>query len=252
MILRRLSQSLKEQNWTAIWIEFILLIAGVFLGIQVANWNEQRQSRAQERELLQRLKIEINQNIASAHEKAIFFETVYASADRTHAFLGGDASCERDCWQRVVDVFFASQWRDLRPTRDAYDEMERLGFPRETRMKIALTTYYGLYDSMVTITSELPEYRTMVRSSIPPKTQLKLWSTCHRIEGMSEMLAADCPALMSERESSELLERLRADPGLRPALAYWMSTVALLRPALDQQVAGAQAVITAIDSELRN
>lgn len=42
MILRRLSQSLKEQNWTAIWIEFVLLVDGVFLGIQVANWNEGR------------------------------------------------------------------------------------------------------------------------------------------------------------------------------------------------------------------
>ena len=31
MILRRLTQSLKEQNWTAIWIEFILLVTGVFL-----------------------------------------------------------------------------------------------------------------------------------------------------------------------------------------------------------------------------
>ncbi len=37
MILRRFSQSLKEQNWTAIGIEFVLLVLGVFLGIQVAN-----------------------------------------------------------------------------------------------------------------------------------------------------------------------------------------------------------------------
>jgi hypothetical protein len=34
MILRRLTQSLKAQNWTAIWIEFVLLAVGVFLGIQ--------------------------------------------------------------------------------------------------------------------------------------------------------------------------------------------------------------------------
>jgi hypothetical protein len=26
MILRRLTQSLKQQNWTAIWIEFVLLV----------------------------------------------------------------------------------------------------------------------------------------------------------------------------------------------------------------------------------
>ena len=40
MILRRFSEALKQQNWAAIAIEFVLLVAGVFLGIQVANWNE--------------------------------------------------------------------------------------------------------------------------------------------------------------------------------------------------------------------
>ena len=55
MILRRLSQSLKEQNWTAIWIEFILLVVGVFLGIQVANWNAAQQDKKREAEFIARL-----------------------------------------------------------------------------------------------------------------------------------------------------------------------------------------------------
>ena len=42
MIVRRAANALKEQNWTTILIEFVLLVAGVFLGIQAANWNEQR------------------------------------------------------------------------------------------------------------------------------------------------------------------------------------------------------------------
>lgn len=46
MLLRRLAQNLREQNWTAITIEFVLLVLGVFLGIQVANWNEERIERA--------------------------------------------------------------------------------------------------------------------------------------------------------------------------------------------------------------
>ena len=42
MILRRFTTALKQQNWTTILIEFVLLVGGVFLGIQAANWNEQR------------------------------------------------------------------------------------------------------------------------------------------------------------------------------------------------------------------
>ena len=55
MIMRRLAANLREQNWTAIAIEFVLLVLGVFLGIQVANWNEQRREHALEAEYIARL-----------------------------------------------------------------------------------------------------------------------------------------------------------------------------------------------------
>ena len=65
MILRRLSRLLKEQNWTAIWIEFVLLVAGVFLGIQAANWNAARVDRIEYEAALGRLGAEIDINLAA-------------------------------------------------------------------------------------------------------------------------------------------------------------------------------------------
>ena len=41
MILRRFPQS-AYQNWTAITIEFVLVVLGVFFGILAANWNVER------------------------------------------------------------------------------------------------------------------------------------------------------------------------------------------------------------------
>ena len=68
MILRRLSQSLKTQNWTAIWIEFVLLVAGVFLGIQVANWNEARGGQRAYNDAKTRLAEESAETLQSAAE----------------------------------------------------------------------------------------------------------------------------------------------------------------------------------------
>ena len=65
MILRRLSQSLKEQNWSAICVEFVLLVVGVFLGIQVANWNAARVDHMEYEAALGRLGAEIDINIAA-------------------------------------------------------------------------------------------------------------------------------------------------------------------------------------------
>jgi hypothetical protein len=33
MILRRITQHVREQNWTAIAIDFVIVVTGVFIGI---------------------------------------------------------------------------------------------------------------------------------------------------------------------------------------------------------------------------
>ncbi len=55
MLLRRITQHVKDQNWFAVFIDFLIVVVGVFIGIQVANWNEERAERALEKEYLERI-----------------------------------------------------------------------------------------------------------------------------------------------------------------------------------------------------
>ncbi len=48
MILRRVIAHFRKQEWTAIAIDFLIVVAGVFVGLQVNNWNEARAERASE------------------------------------------------------------------------------------------------------------------------------------------------------------------------------------------------------------
>ena len=54
MILRRVSAHFRKQEWTAIALDFVIVVAGVFIGLQVANWNAVRQAE-QELGVIQRL-----------------------------------------------------------------------------------------------------------------------------------------------------------------------------------------------------
>ncbi len=63
MIFRRLAQHLREQNWTAIFIEFVLLVLGVYLGIQAQQWQSDIEGRKSERAYLQRLLTDIDLSI---------------------------------------------------------------------------------------------------------------------------------------------------------------------------------------------
>ena len=40
MILRRVASALKRQDWVVVLIEFVLVIAGVLIALQINNWNE--------------------------------------------------------------------------------------------------------------------------------------------------------------------------------------------------------------------
>ena len=45
MILRRLGEHLKQQHWTGVFIELVIVVLGVFIGMQVSNWNAARVER---------------------------------------------------------------------------------------------------------------------------------------------------------------------------------------------------------------
>ncbi len=66
MILRRIASALKAQQWTTVIIEFVLVIFGVLIALQVNNWNEARLEKAREQAALDRLQHEFSEILSSA------------------------------------------------------------------------------------------------------------------------------------------------------------------------------------------
>jgi hypothetical protein len=52
MLLRRMTQHVKNQNWFAVGLDFLIVVIGVFVGLQVNNWNEARAEAEQAYDLL--------------------------------------------------------------------------------------------------------------------------------------------------------------------------------------------------------
>jgi len=65
MLLRRITEHVETQNWTAIGIDFFIVVMGVFIGIQVANWNDASQARRDYQEAVIRFEDEMRANIES-------------------------------------------------------------------------------------------------------------------------------------------------------------------------------------------
>jgi len=55
MILRRLSESIRKQDWFTVVLEILIVVIGIFIGLQADDWNRARLQQAEENEYLTRL-----------------------------------------------------------------------------------------------------------------------------------------------------------------------------------------------------
>ena len=61
MLLRRITKHVKDQNWFAVSLDFLIVIAGILIAFQITNWNEARRASANERALLVQLQEEFEE-----------------------------------------------------------------------------------------------------------------------------------------------------------------------------------------------
>ncbi len=68
MLLRRVIEHVRAQNWTAVGIDFCIVVIGILLALQISEWNEARQDRARERAYLTRIAAELSQSISDIED----------------------------------------------------------------------------------------------------------------------------------------------------------------------------------------
>ena len=81
MILRRFMTHVSDQNWLAVGLDFAIVVFGVYIGLQLGNWDDAREERDRERAILQRLHVDFEQ---------LELLDTYAAATAEQGFRGAD------------------------------------------------------------------------------------------------------------------------------------------------------------------
>ena len=63
MLLRSINHHVRQQNWFAVWVDFLIVVIGVFVGLQAQEWSNARADRNAERAAIERLIVEYRQNL---------------------------------------------------------------------------------------------------------------------------------------------------------------------------------------------
>jgi len=227
MILRRLSQSLREQNWTAIVIEFVLLVVGVFLGIQVGNWNQERELRNKSAVFTARLRDDMAYERWSLQVQISYYASVQKYAEMALGDLYGQRPLGDE--QFVISAYRASQYLFLDRARATYDELVSTGtiglIEDVTLRRSAMTAFTTvLYDS-VSKKAQESEYRQLFRESMSYEVQNALMKRCgdHRsraldYDAISRILDYECSLDLPPESIAKAAAALKAQARLVPSL----------------------------------
>ena len=228
MILRRLTANLKQQNWTAIWIEFILLVAGVFLGIQAANWNEQRAEDAKAQAYLVRIHDDLVSNLQSIERREVFWRQVNRYGQGAIHYAETGEKVDGSAWKTVLAFYQASQLWQWKSSDATYQEMRsggELGLIRDQKLRDDLSQYYLESGSAVDYLFYLqPEYRKIVRGLTPSVVADHIWARCWQQPGPTEQVLVDCQSPISEAQAQAVLDAYVKSPTLLPELRFWVAS----------------------------
>jgi hypothetical protein len=227
MILRKLSQSLREQNWTAIWIEFFLLVAGVFLGIQAANWNEQRTLEKKAKIFTERLRDDLRVEVWRFAALNNYYDDVKANVTKAMDALEGRSELSNEAL--LIAAYRATQYSEFVQYRATYDELTstgNIGLITDLPLRRMATETYGtkLYDNVKNegINSA---YRIAFRMRIPSEVQAALATNCgdrtshiNDYASIQKPLDYPCVSGLPQQAIDNAAAILRADATLVPLL----------------------------------
>jgi len=226
MILSRVIRHVREQNWTAIGIDFLIVVLGVFLGIQLGNWNAARTNERLGQAYAERLLADLRKDRDSRQTLVGYYEAVHASAERTVALLDDPAAAPLAL---VVHAYRATEYSYHPKLRATWDEIVSAGHIGLLPPAVGETVSdYFASDPADDVLDELKRspYRQRVRSLLPHTVQDAIRARCGDVrDEAGEILGfrADCDLGLDATLVADAARVLRTDPTVTESLRYQFS-----------------------------
>ncbi len=177
MIMRRLSEAIAEQNWFIVVIEVLVVVVGIFIGLQVDDWNTVRKDRQDEKEILQRLHIDVllAEELSSRVRKRRLdrLQNVIDANDILFRRTDRVTLTEQECITICSTNFFNISAPSL-PALDELVGIGRLGIIQDAELRSALISLEqtrGALATMISVQSAQSSF-TYLPSTYPELMQL--------------------------------------------------------------------------------
>lgn len=218
MLLRRFSEHVRHQNWLAVALDFAIVVLGVFLGLQLGNWNDARERQAQVGTYLEQILIDLETDMETGERGVLFAEEIDAAADVLIAVAegrpGADDISDADLVAAVPEAGYAYLPYGTAATYEEMISTGTLGHLHDLELKRDMASYYSWletgrqWDDLVR--EEQYAYRAAIRG-ILSREQFAWARANYRVP------AAERPPL-PDFDRAAFVERLQSRPVILDSL----------------------------------
>jgi hypothetical protein len=234
MIFKRTIAKLRAQDWSAIMIELVIVIVGVFVGTLVANWNQDRVSHAETRKMIAQLDPTLHQLTDYFRTARTYYDTTRAYSDTAIAGWRRDPRVNDSDF--VIAAYQASQiytlgingstWSTILGT----DRLRDIEDPKlRSDLTLLMTSDYSQFDQAGVNTP----YRHNVRRVIPIEIQDAIRERCGDRQQPDNLailaLPPSCRIAIPPADAAKAAAVLRAHPELLEDLQGHIAAIAAFR-----------------------
>ena len=243
MIFRRLKAHVEKENWFAVAIDFAIVVIGVFIGIQVANWNEANARQRAAFESLESVLRDVESDIEHFQTQSVFWEQVIREGQKALSATPVGSDEDPSSWPTLLAFHNASQYDQVTFKQAAYAEFLNTGqfrLIRDDDLRDQLQQYYA--PRGLGVVQRIPAYRETVRRLIPFQYQKYIFENCVTTSTQGDHVFDPCPPPETVEGLARIVNGLQADPDIRADLDYALTNAFLTITILNEKVNEAKAV----------
>lgn len=233
MILRRLASGIRRQDWFAVLTEFVIVVAGIVVAIQLDNWNEARIRADRAVEYRARLAEDLRYDVTVMKRRNDYFGDVLNYAlDAEAALSNKDPAPGENPWEVIRAAYQAGQAWPFAIFGATYRELQSAGeldLIGGAETMTLLSEYYDNGAFQYSYSVPPSPYRDMIRGRLPYALARYIANSCEVSPTTNTQELRDCAEPEDTQDLAATVAALRRDRAVLNALRTHMSQVRVQR-----------------------
>ena len=179
MLLRSISKHVKDQNWFAVGLDFLIVVVGVFVGLQVSNWNSVQTDRDVAQDYLDRIQEELSVTIKNTPAEIEYTAWIKEAAIRALDSLGADTDNLGERF--IVDAYVAGHGAIKTVQSETINELLSVGALSkisDTGLRQRILRHFQYLGGADLETTDKTTYQVDLRRAMPHAVLVLLRAKC--------------------------------------------------------------------------